>query len=252
MVAGKELLRSFNASLTTGQMDIGMRSCSFCLLKARIGYALDSDDLEILINRAPCATRFKVKVIGRAAHAGVSPEQGINAIQMAAKALTDLPLRRIDEITTANVGLIHGGRATNIVPDKLEVAGEVRSHDPERLRDVQDQILEIFHRTVEGYKKKDQGLPRVETEVIDDYPLMSVPEGHIVVTNAMKAAEAIGRRLRLGITGGGSDANILNSKGLTTLLMGVGMHNVHTTSEFIRLDDMVASAELVLQIISGV
>ncbi|NIA08315.1 MAG: M20/M25/M40 family metallo-hydrolase [Nitrospiraceae bacterium] len=231
---------------------LGAKALDPSLLRARIGYALDSDDPGILINRAPCATRFRVKIIGKASHAGVSPEQGINAIQVAAKALTELPLGRIDKITTANVGLIHGGKATNIVPDEVEMAGEVRSHDPKRLRDVQDQILEIFRRAAAQFEKKDQGLPRVETKVIDDYPLMSVPEGHIVVTNAIKAAEALGKKLRLDMTGGGSDANILNSKGLSTLLMGVGMHKVHTTSEFIRLDDMVASAELVLQIISGV
>jgi len=230
---------------------LGAKAFDPSLLKARVGYALDSDDLDVLINRAPCATRFKVRIIGKAAHAGLSPEQGINAIQIAARALAELPLGRIDKFTTANVGLIHGGKATNIVPDEVEIEGEVRSHSPEKLHEIQDQILEIFHRiALEFGHEKDQKLPRVETEVIDDYPLMSVPEGHAVVTTAVKAAKALGRRLRLDMTGGGSDANILNSKGLSTLLMGIGMHKVHTTSEFIRLDDMVASAELVLQIIS--
>ncbi len=229
---------------------LGAKAFDPTLLRARIGYVLDSDDIETLINRAPCATRFKIRLIGKAAHAGISPEQGINAIQIAARALTDLPLGRIDEITTANVGLIHGGKATNIVPDEVELSGEVRSHNPERLREVQGEILEIFRKTTEAFEKRDQGLPCLESEVIDDYPLMSVPDGHSVVTYAMKAGEAIGKRLRLGTTGGGSDANILNSKGLSTLLIGVGMHDVHTTSESIRLDDMVTSARLVLQIIS--
>ncbi len=231
---------------------LGAKAFDPALLTARMGYALDSDDLDLLINRAPCATRFKVKIIGKAAHAGVSPEQGINAIQIAARALAELPLGRIDKYTTANVGLIHGGKATNIVPDEVEIEGEVRSHNPEKLHEVQDQILGIFHRiALKSRQEKDQRLPRVETGVIDDYPLMSVPEGHAVVTTAMEAAKALGRRLRLDMTGGGSDANVFNGKGLSTLVMGIGMHKVHTTSEFIRLDDMVASAELVLQIISN-
>ena len=96
---------------------------------------------------------------------------------------------------------------------------------------------------------ENSGLPLIKTEIIDDYPLMSVSEGHPLITTAVKAAKGLGRKLRLDMTGGGSDANIFNAKGLATVVMGIGMQNVHTTSEHIRLDDMVAAAELVLEII---
>ena len=229
---------------------LGAKSLDPALLEAKAGYALDSSDPEVLINQAPCAIRFKVRVVGKAAHAGLHPELGINAIQVAARALAEVPLGRIDEYTTANVGLIHGGKATNIVPEEVELEGEVRSHNPEKLREVQDQILETFHRIALDFKPvENSGLPLIKTEIIDDYPLMSVSEGHPLITTAVKAAKGLGRKLRLDMTGGGSDANIFNAKGLATVVMGIGMQNVHTTSEHIRLDDMVAAAELVLKII---
>jgi tripeptide aminopeptidase len=229
---------------------LGAKSLDPALLEARAGYALDSSDPEVLINQAPCAIRFKVRVVGKAAHAGLHPELGINAIQVAARALAEVPLGRIDEYTTANVGLIHGGKATNIVPEEVELEGEVRSHNPEKLREVQDQVLGTFHRIALDFNPGgNPGLPLIKTEVIDDYPLMSVSEEHPLITIAAKAAKGLGRKLRLDMTGGGSDANIFNAQGLATVIMGIGMQNVHTTSEHIRLDDMVATAELVLEII---
>ncbi len=229
---------------------LGAKSLDPALLEARAGYALDSSDPEVLINQAPCAIRFKVRVVGKAVHAGLHPELGINAIQVAARALAEVPMGRIDEYTTANVGLIHGGKATNIVPEEVELEGEVRSHNPEKLREVRDQILETFHRIALDFKPVENfGLPLIKTEIIDDYPLMSVSEEHPLITTAAKAAKGLGEKLRLEMTGGGSDANIFNAKGLATVVMGIGMQNVHTTSEHIRLDDMVAAAEMVLEII---
>jgi len=229
---------------------LGAKSLDPALLEAKAGYALDSSDPEILINQAPCAVRFKIRVVGRAAHAGLNPELGINAIQVAARAMAEIPLGRIDELTTANVGLIRGGKATNIVPEEVELEGEVRSHNHRKLREVRDQILEIFHRVAQDFgPAENAGLPLIKAEVIDDYPLMSVSEEHPLVATAEKVAKELGRKLRPGMTGGGSDANIFNAKGLATVIMGIGMQNVHTTSERISLDDMVASAEFVLEII---
>jgi tripeptide aminopeptidase len=229
---------------------LGAKSLDPALLEARAGYALDSSDPEVLINQAPCAIRFKVRIVGKAAHAGLHPELGINAIQVAAMALAEVPLGRIDEYTTANVGLIHGGKATNIVPEEVELEGEVRSHNPQKLQEVQDRVLGTFHRIALDFKPvENPGLPLIKTEVIDDYPLMSVFEEHPLITTAVKAAKGLGRKLRLDMTGGGSDANIFNAKGIATVIMGIGMQDVHTTSEHISLDDMTATAELVLEII---
>ncbi len=236
---------------------LGAKALDTSLLRAKAGYALDTTDPDTLINRAPEAVRLVIDVTGRAAHAGINPEEGINAIQVAARALARIPLGRIDHETTANIGTIHGGKATNIVPEKVRMEGEVRSHDSAMLRKVQDRIAGAFLRAADEYRaetagSEHQGTPEppfVQTEVFHDYPAMSVPEDHPLTAAAKRAAESAGRKLRVETTGGGSDANILNSKGLDTLILGIGMQNVHTTSEFILLEDMVRTARLTAGII---
>ncbi|NDY43386.1 M20/M25/M40 family metallo-hydrolase [Dissulfurirhabdus thermomarina] len=230
---------------------LGAKALDPELLRARAGYALDSTDTDLLINRAPAAIRYTARVLGRSAHAGLNPEAGINAIRVAAEALVRVPTGRIDPETTANVGVIRGGAATNIVPEEVVIEGEVRSHDPARLREVQDAVLAAFHGPVleAGARPAPPGadppLPRVQTEVRDDYPLLHVPEDAPVVRTALEAAAGLGRPLRLHRTGGGSDANVLCGKGLSTVILGIGMADVHTTAESIRLSDMVATTELV-------
>ncbi len=237
---------------------LGAKALDTSLVRAAAGYALDTTDPDVLINRAPEAVRIAVDVTGRAAHAGINPEAGINAIQIASRALAGIRLGRIDHETTANIGIIHGGKATNIVPELVHIEGEVRSHNSESLRKVQDAITGTFIREADAYHRDarkegmKQGTPEppfVQTEVLNDYPAMSVQEDHALAKTAQRAARAAGRRLRLETTGGGSDANILNSKGLDTLILGIGMQNVHTTSEFILLEDMIKTAELVEKII---
>ncbi len=239
---------------------LGAKALDTSLLRAKAGYALDTTDPDMLINRAPEAVRLSIEVVGRAAHAGINPEEGINAIQVAAQALARIQLGRIDHETTANMGTIHGGKATNIVPELVRVEGEVRSHSSDMLRKVQDSITRTFIRAAEAYRSEmnsgqtgRQGTPEppfIQTEVLHDYPAMAVPDDHPLITAAMKAAGTAGRKLHVETTGGGSDANILNSKGLDTLILGIGMQNVHTTSEFILLEDMVRTAELVSGIIT--
>jgi tripeptide aminopeptidase len=236
---------------------LGAKALDISLLRAKAGYALDTTDPDTLINRAPEAVRLVIDVTGRAAHAGINPEEGINAIQVAARALAGISLGRIDHETTANIGTIHGGKATNIVPEVVRMEGEVRSHDSAMLRKVQDRIAGAFLRAADEYRTEKarsghQGTPEppfVQTEVFHDYPAMSVPEDHPLTAAAKRAAESAGRKLRVETTGGGSDANILNSKGLDTLILGIGMQNVHTTSEFILLEDMVRTARLTAGII---
>ena len=235
---------------------LGAKALDVSLLEARSGYALDSTDTGTLINQAPAAIRFNIRVKGRAAHAGINPENGINAIQIASTALSQVSLGQVDEDTTTNVGIIQGGNATNIVPDTVDIQGEVRSHDPDRLRQVQDAILGTFHRVIMEERKRRQeagerlDLPAVQTEVMDDYPMMCVAPDHPLVVTAFEAADALGGRpLCLERTGGGSDANVLNGKGIATVIMGIGMQKVHTIDEYISLDDMVQTAELVLAII---
>ncbi len=232
---------------------LGAKAFNPSLLDAKAGYALDSTDPDMVIHKAPCATRFKLRIIGRAAHSGLNPEEGINAIKLVSEAIAGLSLGRIDEETTCNIGIIKGGKATNIVPDIVELEGEVRSHNKDKLKEVQDEIISSFYKTIRQYKEKSGDisakLPRVETEVFDDYPLMDVKEDDPLIKTVFKAASKQDRNLFLKATGGGSDANVFNGKGLRAIILGIGMQRVHTTEEFIRLDDMVKTVALVLGII---
>lgn len=236
---------------------LGAKAIDPSFLRAKSGYALDSTGIYVLINKAPCATRFKIKVLGKASHAGLNPEEGINAIQLASMAISGLKLGRIDEETTANIGLINGGKATNIIPDEAVVEGEVRSHNKDKLRRVQDEIIGRFNRVVTDFKEEAGAqmttakmLPLIQAEVLDDYPIISIEKDHELVRTAVSAANAMGRELKIMATGGGSDANIFNGKGLDAVILGVGMQKVHSQDEFIMLEDMAHTAELVLEIIN--
>ena len=232
---------------------LGAKALDTSILNSRYGYALDSTDPDAVINRAPAAVRFTIEVHGRSAHAGTNPEKGISAIKMAADAISRAPQGRIDQDTTCNIGIIQGGTATNIIPDLVVVEGEVRSHDENRLKKIQDELIGCFYSAAEAFRPGEKTGPEngafVTSTVQDDYPLMNVPPDNPVVATVLRAGERLERNLRLEKTGGGSDANIFNRKGLATVILGIGMQKVHTTEEFIRLSDMVNSCRLVLEII---
>ncbi|NPA95211.1 MAG: M20/M25/M40 family metallo-hydrolase [Thermodesulfobacteria bacterium] len=230
---------------------LGAKALDESLLDSKAGYALDTEDPDSVINRAPAAIRFHAKIHGVAAHAGLSPEKGMSAIKVAAKAISQAPQGRIDPETTCNIGLIKGGTATNIVPDLVTVDGEVRSHHQDRLKKLQDDILSCFYKAADDFRREPgDKFPYVAVTVEDDYPVMNVPEDHPIIRAVLHAGRRLDRNLRLEMTGGGSDANIFNSKGLATAILGIGMQKVHTTEEFIRLEDMEKSCLLAVEILN--
>jgi len=231
---------------------LGAKNLDYSLIKAEYGYSVDATDTEGIVTRAPAANRIEFKVHGRDAHAGAAPEKGINAIHLASRAISEVRIGRIDEETTANIGLIEGGKATNIVPSLVTVAGEVRSHSPEKLEQETQKIVQSFERQVSSYKEafpSDDGLPKLETVVHQDFYVLQVPEDHSVVTLAKEAASNLGREMKTKMSGGGSDANIFFGHGIITGVLGTGMKDMHTVRESIRLDDMIKSVELLLEIV---
>ncbi|OEU45477.1 MAG: peptidase T [Desulfobacterales bacterium S7086C20] len=233
---------------------LGAKKLDYSLLKARCGYSLDATDTEGIVTRAPAANRFDLTVYGRDAHAGAAPEKGINAIQVASRAISGLSIGRIDEETTGNIGLINGGTATNVVPDKVKVAGEVRSHNLKRLSDETDKIIRAFEHEVSVYREtfpSDDGLPRLESQIYQDFPAMNIPEDHMVVDLAREAASNLGSNMEPKTSGGGSDANIFFEHGIVCGILGTGMQDVHTVRESIRLADMVKSVELLVELIEA-
>ncbi|MFZ2631824.1 MAG: M20/M25/M40 family metallo-hydrolase [Desulfosalsimonadaceae bacterium] len=230
---------------------MGAKHMDFNLISAKYGYALDTADTEVIVTRAPSAHRMEFLMHGRGAHAGADPEKGINAILLASKAIAGLALGRIDHETTCNIGVIEAKGASNIVPNLVRVQGEARSHDDAKLETVSKNMAAAFTGAVADYKKiyGDGPLPFVDVHIENDFRRTHIPEEHPVVVLAKRAAANLGRRLTSKTTGGGADANVFFQKGIITGVIGTGMRDIHTVRESIRLDDMVKTAELLLEII---
>lgn len=230
---------------------LGAKNLDFSLLSSTFGYALDATDINGLVTRAPSSNKLEFTVHGKDAHAGAAPEKGINAILIAAKAIAGLQLGRIDPETTCNIGVIKGGRAANIIPSLVTVKGEVRSHDHKKLAIQTDEIVTAFQKAIDMMKPdgSSNDLPRLEHSVELDFAATHIMESDPVVILAKKAASNLGRTLKTKMTGGGADANIFFSRGIMTGVLGTGMSDMHSLRESILLEDMVKSAELVLEII---
>ncbi len=230
---------------------MGVKHLDFNRISAEYGFALDATDTRGVVTRAPSANRLEFSVHGKEAHAGAAPEKGINAIQIASRAIADLELGRIDEETTCNIGVIQGGLATNIIPNLVKVRGEVRSHNAEKLESVTQTIVSAFDRAAAESTKRFDGeeLPKVDSHVEHDFTRTHIAEDHPVVTLAAKAARNLGREMVCKTTGGGADANVFFQQGIVTGVLGTGMQNMHTINESVRLDDMVEAVELLLEIL---
>ncbi|HHY08992.1 MAG TPA: M20/M25/M40 family metallo-hydrolase [Firmicutes bacterium] len=222
----------------------GAKSLDHTKLQAQAGYFLDSDGpVGTIIVQAPAQKGIEITVHGKAAHAGVAPETGINAIVVAAHAITKMNLGRLDMETTANIGIIKGGGATNIVPDKVKLWGEARSRDDAKLDKQIEHMAETVRKVCTDY-----GVT-ADIEIEDSYRSFSLNQDDYVVKLACQAAEAMGVEPHFESTGGGSDANIINAYGIPSVVLGVGYANVHTTSERMPIDELVKAAEYVVSII---
>lgn len=215
-------------------------------LKADFGYALDSSGSPgKIIVKAPGQNKIIVKIHGKTAHAGLAPEEGLNAIAVAGKACAEVKQGRIDEETTANIGIIKGGRATNIVPDLVEIICEARSRNMAKLEAQTKSMCETFEKVAATYGAK------AEIQVTKAYGPYVLADNAPVVQIAATAARNIGLTPSLEGTGGGSDANFFNSYGVSCAVLGVGMQKAHTTEEFILEEDLYNTAELVVEIIKN-
>lgn len=228
---------------------LGAKALNPANVRAKMGYALDTSGFGKVIVGAPASKRLRITVKGAAAHAGLHPEQGINAIVLAAKALAAAPCGRIDHETTANFGTIHGGAATNIVPEQVLIEGEIRSHSMEKLEWANKKIEAAFRQAIADWRDpfgQAQGAPELDFQAELDFPAMKLDRNDEVIRRIAAAAERIGMNLRYETAGGGSDANIFNSCGLATAIVATGMTNVHSTAEEVSLTDISQLTALIL------
>jgi tripeptide aminopeptidase len=186
---------------------------------------------------------FNTHFIGKASHSGVAPEEGINAIAMASKGIANVPLGRIDSDMTVNIGMISGGQATNIVPDKVSIEGEVRSFSPQRIRERLQIIQSAFEQSANGGRI--EFTSRVDFE---PYVLSDNAPAVLELEHALRAAGLTPQAIRYS---GGSDANMYNAKGIPTVDLGTGAQKPHTHEEFVLIEDLIKSAEIAFALIDA-
>ncbi|MGH3103205.1 MAG: M20/M25/M40 family metallo-hydrolase [Gaiellaceae bacterium] len=213
-------------------------------LQARVGFVYDQGTpIGEVVLGAPTQRSLHVRFHGRAAHSGMHPEDGRSAIAAASKAIADFRLGRIDAETTANVGLIRGGTARNIVPEWCSFEAEIRSHDQRSLDDVVQEMIDSVTFAA--------GLAEceVETRVEESYRGYRFRRDDPAVRLAVAGLERAGIEPRLGLTGGGADANVFNERGFSCVNLANGMAAIHTADEHIAVDDLERMVDVTLALV---
>jgi len=230
--------------LFTQKEEVGLRGAyafESARLAARQGFVYDQGaPVGEIVLGAPYAAALQVTFHGKAAHAGMAPEEGRSAIAAAARAVADLRLGRIDEETSANVGTIEGGNARNIVPERCSMLAEARSHDERKLAELVQEMSETcaFAASLEGC--------RVETTIERSYRGYRFGREDLPVRLARTALEHAGFAPTFALSGGGADANVFNELGLECVNLANGMTEIHTPAEHIAVADLEAMVEVTL------
>ena len=235
--------------LFTPKEEVGLRGAGAfdeSRLAARHGYVYDqAAPIGDVVLGAPTAHVLEVTFHGRASHAGMYPEEGRNAIAAAARAIAELRLGRVDEQSTANVGVISGGTAANIVAETCKFVAEARSHDERRLTDL---VQEMLDSTSFAAETSDC---RADVESRRSYRGYRFKRDDEVVRVAVDALERTGHDARFGLSGGGADANVFNERGLQCLNLANGMIDIHTPDERIAVADLEAMVDVTLALVDA-
>jgi tripeptide aminopeptidase len=222
---------------------VGSRQLDVSRLNATHGFVLDTAGVMGSITYwSPTSVYLTVTFHGRKAHAGVEPEKGISAIQVAADAIAAMTLGRIDEETVANIGTISGGEARNIIPDTAVLLGMARSHDQAKL----DAQLDAMRHACEHAAAAHGATVHFEAEEI--YRTYKIEPDARPYREAVAAIRSLGLEVAPRKSGGGTDGNYFNAKGIPCVALSTGMVDEHATTEHIALDDLVLAARTLVAI----
>jgi tripeptide aminopeptidase len=214
--------------------------------RPEMGFVLDGHTQPgEMVTGAPSAVSLDVTITGCAAHAGVCPEQGINALQTAARALAEMRLGRLDADTTANVGTCRSGSARNIVPEICTLQAEARSYDEAKL------AAQVAHMQERFEAAAREAGAQVRMELSRSYTTFALGDDSPPVVRAAQAAKAAGLTPTTAHGGGGSDANVFNERGLPSVILATGGAYVHTPAEELRLPEALACLEWLGEIVGG-
>ena len=220
----------------------GVKNLDYSKLTAKRGFLLDNDTLDTIIIGGPSYFTFDVTVKGKAAHAGMDPEKGINAIVAASKAIVALKLGRIDKETTANVGIIEGGLVRNGVPDKVVFKAECRSLTHAKAENLAKEMKETIVREVESAGAK--------VEIVENNlcKAVNIPESSFTVDLSKKALKTVGIEAKATFMTGFTDASIYNNMGIEMAVIGIGARNEHSLDEHIYVEDMEKALKTIVEL----
>ena len=231
----------FTVSEETGLT--GAKELDYGALAAKWGVVAESGTLGKITTGAPFADSISATIVGRRAHAGVCPEKGINAIAAAARGIARMKLGRLDGETTANIGTIHGGDARNVVPEECVIEGGARSHVEAKLLAQTEHMRQCLEEAAAELGAE------AKVELERAYNGYRNEPGEPCVALVQRAAEQIGLETTAAVSGGGSDANVFNQRGIRSVIISTGPQEVHTTSEWARASDLARAAEWLAAII---
>jgi tripeptide aminopeptidase len=217
----------------------GARHVSLNLLgKPKLAFNWDGGDADKLTIGATGAYRLQITIEGLASHAGGAPEYGVSAIAIAGRAIADLDehgwhgdINKSGRHGTSNIGVIHGGEATNVVTDRVELRAEARSHDPKFRREILQTIERAFAKAAREVRNVEGRCGKVTIASRLDYESFRLADTEPCVLAAEHAVAGIGRQPYRAVTNGGLDANWLTARGIPTVTLGCGQMFPHTVRE---------------------
>ncbi|MFC1477218.1 M20/M25/M40 family metallo-hydrolase [candidate division KSB1 bacterium] len=222
----------------------GSKYLDYDLIKSASGFVLDSSaDLGKVVSHAPTHSSCRITVRGKAAHGAIAPELGIHAIKIAADAIHNIEVGRVTDNTTVSIGTIKGGTKVNVVPDFVEIKGEIRSLDEAEIPEYTQKIETCFRDAAEHYGGS------IDIEWKSEYKGFKLDEGHNVIRwiiRAMEQADVIPGLIKFI---GGSDANNFNRHGIPTINLGLGYKKNHSNEEYMKVDDLIGITEIVMELI---
>lgn len=223
----------------------GAKNLDYSRIKSKKALAFDSSgNVGKIINQAPGQNKIYATVVGKTAHAGIAPEEGISAIQVMAHGIAKMNLLRIDPETTCNIGTIEAKNATNIVPGTCSLIAEVRSRDYDKLQAQTKHIVDCMQQACDKFGAT------LDCRVDTAYISYNVDVEGELISYLCENIRDMGLEPNIVPGGGGSDANIMNRNGIESVVVGTGMSKVHTTNEFIEIKQLENTAELIYRLIT--
>ena len=217
---------------------VGAKNLDFSMIRATEAIILDGEGpVNHVTSGSPTYLAFDIDITGRAAHAGVEPEKGISAIQIAAEMIVQMRLGRLDEYTTFNIGAIQGGSVRNAVPEKANLAGETRSLDSGALERVHSYLLNILQDTSNRWTEA-----TIASSIREEFAGYRLDESAAPVRRVMETLAKIGLTPELALSGGGTDGNVFQSRGLVAVVVGASMHDAHTVRESVLISELEQGA----------